>query len=71
MIVAYNIRVEGKFDSRRLYELVSMNGANVTDLGDFTLIYGEAEPIKAAEVVFYASLFGKTTAEIQEIHAAP
>lgn len=70
MTVTYNIRVEGKFDSRQLYELVSMNGANVTDLGEFTLIYGEAEPLEAAEVVFYASLFGKTTAEI-ETRTAP
>jgi len=67
MRVTYTIRVDGKIDSKRLYELVAGLGANVTDMGDYTMLHGDGTPQQASEAVLFTSLFGKTTAEIDEI----
>lgn len=64
MKVTYFIRINGEINSRELFELIQHFGANVTDAGEYTLVYGEADLLTATRVAYHASLFGDTSTTI-------
>ncbi len=64
MKVTYFIRIQGQINSRELYELLEPYGANVTDCGEYTLIYGEAYLAQTSQIVFNAALYGDISVTI-------
>lgn len=66
MEVTYFIRINGNINSEGLYDLIRHFGANVTDAGEYTAVYGEADLMTASRVIYHASLFGDTS--VQVIH---
>lgn len=64
MKVTYFIRIHGNINSQELYELIKHFGANVTDAGEYTAVYGEADLMTATRVIYHASLFGDTSVQL-------
>lgn len=64
MRVTIFITINGRINSRELYELLEPYGVNVTDCGEQTLIYGEAYLAQASQIVFNAGLYGDITVTI-------
>jgi hypothetical protein len=59
------IKINGEINSRELYELLEhLGNINVTDCGQQTLVYGEAEQANIGRIVLKAALFGDISAEI-------
>lgn len=60
----YFCKIHGCINSKELYELIEHFGASVTDLGEETLVYGEADLLTATRVIFHAALFGDVSVEL-------
>ena len=58
MRVELFITIKGPIDSKALFELISMFNANLTDLGDKVLIYGDFYLSEATRIIYHAGLFG-------------
>jgi len=64
MKVTVFIRIMGKINSRELYEIISQFEMNVTDCGDYTLVYGECRLETAERVFYHCSRCGNLMAEL-------
>lgn len=62
MRVSIFVEMAGGFNSRLLYNILSLFSINVTDCGSKVFIYGECSPKQAKEVFFYCMLFGDISA---------
>lgn len=69
MRVSLLITVMGKIDSKKLYDLISMFNANLTDLGDNTMVYGEFYLSEATRIIYHAGLFGNCDVSITHLEA--
>lgn len=58
------IEINDKIDSRSLYRELEHTGANVTDLGAYTLIYGTIQAEKLTEVLETCNKYGEPIATI-------
>ena len=52
MKVTIFVRIIGQIDSKKLYDEISHYGINVTDCGDYTLVYGKCW-LETASRIFY------------------
>jgi len=64
MKVAIFVRIIGSIDSRKLYDEIRHYGINVTDCGDYTLVYGDVYLEAASRVFYHCSLYGQTVTEL-------
>jgi hypothetical protein len=64
MKVTIFVRIIGAIDSRKLYDEISHYGINVTDCGDYTLVYGDVYLETASRVFYHCSLYGQTITEL-------
>lgn len=64
MKVAIFVRILGQIDSRKLYEDIRHFGINVTDCGEYTLVYGDVWLETASRVFYHCSLYGNTMTEL-------
>ncbi|MBO5809248.1 MAG: hypothetical protein J6R32_00295 [Bacteroidales bacterium] len=67
MKVNLMVTMQGGFDSHKLYDIISMFGVNLTDLGSEVLVYGLLEVSTANRVVYHCSLFSNLVAEIKQV----
>lgn len=67
MRVSLLITVMGKIDGKKLYDLISMFNANLTDLGDKTLVYGDFYLSEATRIIYHAGLFGNCDISITHV----
>lgn len=59
MLISVFGRIEGPFDSRELWNRISGLGINLTDLGSFSLIYGDINPQNLAFLCGICVDYGK------------
>lgn len=71
MKVTYFIRIHGAINSQELYELIQHFGANVTDLNEYVLVYGEADLLTTTRVIYHATLYGDTSVTITHDRSEP
>lgn len=64
MKVHYFITIKGKIESKKLYEIISQFGANITDIETECLVYGECYMAQVSQIVYHCALFGNISAEI-------
>lgn len=64
MKVTIFVRIIGAIDSRKLYDEISHYGINVTDCGNYTLVYGDVYLETASRVFYHCSLYGQTVTEL-------
>lgn len=65
MKVTFFIRIMGRINSRELFELIAhMGNVNVTDCGEYTLVYGDCWLETASRIIFHCSLYGDTMTEL-------
>ena len=64
MLVHFFIEISGKINSLELYELIKQDGVNLTDLGDYTLVYGDAYIAQALQIVYNCALYGNIKVEL-------
>jgi hypothetical protein len=64
MKVTIFVRIIGAIDSRKLYDEIGHYGINVTDCGDYTLVYGDVYLETASRVFYHCSLYGQTITEL-------
>lgn len=70
MKVAIFVRILGQIDSRKLYEDIGHFGINVTDCGEYTLVYGDVWLETASRVFYHCSLYGNTMTELTHCEEA-
>lgn len=63
MKVTIFVRIIGQIDSKKLYDEISHYGINVTDCGDYTLVYGDCYLETASRIFYHCSLYGDTMTE--------
>lgn len=65
MMVTFFIRIMGKINSRELFELIEhLGNVNVTDCGEYTLVYGECWLETASRIIFHCALYGDAMVEL-------
>ena len=64
MKVTIFVRIIGQIDSKKLYDEISHYGINVTDCGDYTLVYGKCWLETASRIFYHCSLYGDTMTEL-------
>lgn len=64
MKVYISVRIQGKIDSRKLYDEIEHIGINLIDFGSYSLVYGELYIAEAMRVFYHCSLYGDTTTEV-------
>lgn len=53
------IKIDGKIDSRKLWSQLKDYGVNLTDLGDYSLIYGDVNFVTLIGIMGFCSAFDK------------
>lgn len=53
------IKIDGKIDSRKLWSQLKDYGVNVTDLGDYSLIYGDVNFVALISIMGFCAAFDK------------
>jgi len=51
--------IQGPFDSKKLWSLISRYKVNLTDLGGKILVYGDVSFHDAVDVIAFCSMFGE------------
>ena len=65
MKVTIFVRIMGRINSRELFGIVEHLGdINVTDFGDYTLVYGNCWLETASRIFYHCSLYGDTMTEL-------
>lgn len=64
MRVTIFVRIIGRIDSKKLYNEIEHFGINVTDCGEYTLVYGDVWLETASRVFYHCSLYGNTMTEL-------
>ena len=65
MNLCYFITITGEFNSKELYEiLLKFGDVNLIDMGDKSIIFGEAPAFQTSQIVYHCSLFGSIEAEL-------
>ena len=64
MKVTIFVRIIGQIDSKKLYDEISHCDINVTDCGDYTLVYGDCYLETASRIFYHCSLYGDTMTEL-------
>lgn len=70
MKVTIFVRIIGQIDSKKLYDEISHYGINVTDCGDYTLVYGKYWLETASRIFYHFSLYCDTMTEITHVKCA-
>lgn len=53
------IKIDGRIDSKSLWEQIEDYGVNLTDLGDYSLIYGDVSFVTLVGIMGFCSTFEK------------
>ena len=53
------IKIDGKIDSRKLWSQLKDYGVNLTDLGDYSLIYGDVNFVTLIGIMGFCSTLDK------------
>lgn len=61
------IELEGGFDSRMLYALLSPYKFSATDLGDKVSVYGECDENIMPNIIVYCARYGEVKASIKTL----
>lgn len=65
MRVTIFVRIMGAINSRELFGIIEHLGdINVTDCGNYTLVYGECWLETASRIFYHCSLYGDTMTEL-------
>ena len=64
MTVDIFIEIRGQINSHELYDAIERHGANVTDLGEQTLVYGNTDIANIAPIITTCATFGDCHAHI-------
>lgn len=60
------VEIKGEIDSRSLWEQIKGYGANLTDLIDRSLVYGEASVSRVGEIISVCALYGDIEARVSK-----
>lgn len=66
-MVYINVTINGKIDSKELWEDVKGYDINVTDLGEVTFVYGEVSMFDSLIIISICRKYGNITHEITSI----
>lgn len=53
------IKIDGRIDSKGLWKQIEDYGVNLTDLGDYSLIYGDVSFVTLVGIMGFCSTFDK------------
>lgn len=53
------IKIDGKIDSRKLWSQLEGYGVNLTDLEDYSLIYGDVNFVTLVSIMGFCTAFDK------------
>lgn len=53
------IVIQGPFDSKKLWSLISRYNVNLTDLGENVLVYGDVTFHDSVDIISFCSMFGE------------
>lgn len=53
------IKIDGKIDSRKLWSQLEGYGVNLTDLEDYSLIYGDVNSVTLISIMGFCTAFDK------------
>lgn len=53
------IKIDGRIDSKGLWKQIEDYGVNLTDLGDYSLIYGDVNFVTLVGIMGFCSAFDK------------
>lgn len=57
------VKIQGPFDSKKLWSLIKRYGVNLTDLGKIVLVYGDVSFDDAVDIIAFCSMFGEIESE--------
>lgn len=60
----FNIEIKGNLDSLMLWSLIEKYHVNLTQVGDYTWVYGETSISAIAKVISCCALFGDLKIEL-------
>ena len=66
-MVYINVTINGKIDSKALWEDIKEYDVNVTDLGEVTFVYGECSMYHAMFIADICRKYGDITKEVTSI----
>lgn len=62
----FNIEIRGDLDSVALWGLIEKYHVNLTQVGDYTWVYGETSLTNVAKIVSHCALFGDITVRVTQ-----
>lgn len=66
-MVYVNVTIKGQIDSKALWEDVKGYDVNVTDLGEFTSVYGKTSMYDSMFIIDICRKYGDITSEVTAI----
>lgn len=66
-MVYVNVKIEGKIDSKALWNDVKGYDVNVTDLNEFTSVYGKVSMYDSMFIIDICRKYGDITTEVTSI----
>lgn len=66
-MVYVNVQINGKIDSKELWNDVKRYDINVTDLGEMTMVYGKVSMYDSMFIIDICRKYGDITSEVTSI----